>query len=113
MGFRKEDIVILSPTNKTKTEVIGTMRNLKKNGSIEKYTINVVENGQFKKGNIGFSEIGKFKGMERKFVILTGIDEFSNPEIKNTIYVALTRATHHCTILLNYEGFQSFKKLAT
>lgn len=112
MGFKEEDVVVLSPTNKMNSEVIGTMRNLKKNGSIEKYTINVVENGQFTIGNIGFSEIGRFKGMERKFVVLIGIDNFSKPEIKNTIYVALTRATHHCTILVNKEGFQSFKKLA-
>ena len=33
------------------------------------------------------------------------------PEIKNTIYVALTRATHHCSILLNNEGFQSYKNI--
>jgi superfamily I DNA and RNA helicase len=111
MGFKQEDIVVLSPMNKMNSEVIGTMRHLKKNGSKKKYTINVVENGQFTIGNIGFSEIGRFKGMERKFVVLTGIDNFSKPEIKNTIYVALTRATHHCSILLNKEGFESYKKM--
>ena len=111
MGFKEEDIVILSPTNKMNTEVIGSMRNLKKNGFKQLYTISVVENGQFIIGNIGFSEIGRFKGMERKFVVLTGIDDFSKPEIKNTIYVALTRATHHCSILLNNEGFQSYKNI--
>jgi len=111
MGFKEEDIVILSPTNKMNTEVIGSMRNLKKNISRQLYTISVVENGQFTIGNIGFSEIGRFKGMERKFVILTGIDDFSKTEIKNTIYVALTRATHHCTILLNKDGFQSYKNI--
>ena len=111
MGFKEEDIVILSPTNKMNTEVIGSMRNLKKNISRQLYTISVVENGQFTIGNIGFSEIGRFKGMERKFVILTGIDDFSKSEIKSTIYVALTRATHHCSILLNNEGFQSYKNI--
>ena len=110
-GFKEEDIVILSPTNKMNTEVIGSMRNLKKNGFKQLYTMSVVENGQFIIGNIGFSEIGRFKGMERKFVVLTGIDDFSKPEIKNTIYVALTRATHHCSILLNNEGFQSYKNI--
>ncbi len=111
MGFKEEDIVVLSPSNKMNTEVIGSIRNLKKNGSKQQYKISIVENGQFTKGNIGFSEIGRFKGMERKFIILTGIDDFSNPDIKNTIYVALTRATHHCSILINNIGFKSYKHM--
>jgi len=110
-GFKVEDIVILSPTNKTKTEVIGSMIKLMKNKYSTIYKINVVNDGIFKDNYIGFSEIGKFKGMERKFVILTGIDDFSDPVLKNTIYVALTRATHHCSILLNNEGFQSYKNI--
>jgi superfamily I DNA and RNA helicase len=110
-GFKVEDIVILSPTIKMKTEVIGSMIKLMKNKYSTIYKINVVNDGTFKDNHIGFSEIGKFKGMERKFVILTGIDDFSDPLFKNTIYVGLTRATHHCTILVNKEGFQSFKKL--
>jgi hypothetical protein len=40
MGFKQEDIVVLSPMNKMNSEVIGTMRHLKKNGSKKKYTIN-------------------------------------------------------------------------
>ena len=70
-----------------------------------------MKEGIFKDDHVGFSEIGKFKGMERKFVILTGIDDFSKSEIKNMLYVALTRATHHCSILLNNEGFQSYKNI--
>jgi DNA polymerase III delta prime subunit len=109
MGFKVEDIIILSPTIKSNTEIIGNIKNITNNKI--KYKINVVKEGIFKEDHLGFSEIGKFKGMERKFVILTGIDDFSNPDIKNTIYVALTRATHHCTILLNNEGFKSYKKI--
>ena len=62
-GFKVEDIVILSPTIKMKTEVIGSMIKLMKNKYSTIYKINVVNDGTFKDNHIGFSEIGKFKGM--------------------------------------------------
>lgn len=109
MKCEVEDIVVLSPINQMKTEVIGTMKTLTKKNFKETYKIQGVKEGVFKNGTIGFSEIGKFKGKERKFVILTGINDFSDLAFRNKIYVALTRATHMCSMLLNEEGLKSYR----
>lgn len=105
--FAAEDIIVLSPYKKTKTETVGTSVSLTKKGNINKYKIKVVNDGVFEKNCVGFSEITRFKGMERKYVILTGVDDFSKEEIANQLYVALTRSTHMLSILYHSKSSKS------
>ena len=110
-GLKPEDIVILSPQNKKNTESIGTLINLQKEGIRGSYKIKLVNDGTFTPNQVGFFFIVRFKGLERKMVILTGIENFADPDLRNTIYVALTRATHYSALLYNKKADKSLQKL--
>jgi superfamily I DNA and RNA helicase len=96
-GFKPEDITILSPQIKKNTEVIGNLMRL--GDERKSFPLKLMNEGKIEKNIISFSEILRFKGMENKCIILTGIEDFKNEEIFNSIYVALTRSTHMALIL--------------
>lgn len=52
------------------------------------------------RGRIGHATIGAFKGLERKAVVVTGIDELRSVWIRQQLYVGCTRSTALLTVVL-------------
>ncbi|MCB1174306.1 MAG: NERD domain-containing protein [Leptospiraceae bacterium] len=93
VGLKPHEIVILSPYRKMHTPPIGARR------SVGEYSIKLIETGQPTLDKVGFAEIRRFKGLECAWVILCGVDDFKNPQLANSIFVALTRATVGATVM--------------
>lgn len=106
LGFAPEDIMVLSPVNMKHTEAIQQKR------KIGRHVIQTITDGRPMQGRVGFSRIHQFKGLECGFVILTGIEDFRDPAMRNHIYVALTRTTGAAAILYHQRNRSFFQKMA-
>ncbi|NOK00999.1 MULTISPECIES: nuclease-related domain-containing DEAD/DEAH box helicase [Myxococcus] len=92
-GLREQDIVVLSP-RADDSSVAGLLhsaghrqlRPLRKSTSA---------------GGLGFGTIHAFKGLEARAVILTDIEEIADLGSQALLYVGVTRAQNHLTILMN------------
>jgi hypothetical protein len=102
---KHEDILILSPLKKVHTEVLGRKRKL-----TDEIAVQLVEGGHTKNGTVGFSEIRRFKGLERPYVILTGVEDFGDESLFNQFFVALTRATSLGFLLYPTKALNSLKE---
>lgn len=115
-GYSFADIFILAPSVKSEKSPV---RQLANKMSDEGIPIFVPTSDEAKldedilKGKIVFSTFHQSKGLERKVVIVFGMDtsyfelfkKDSNPKIcPNEIYVALTRASERLTIIHHYQN---------
>lgn len=106
-GILPEDIVILSP-RRFENSVASTVPKSK--------DISVHElrqgTGSKVRNEVAFSTIHSFKGMESKVVVMCDVDAVDSAEPQSLLYVGMSRARSHLTVLLS-EGTRSYIKEMT
>jgi len=100
-GISPEDIVILSPRRFEHSAASTTSR-------IRETNVHELrQKGRSKASDeVAFSTIHSFKGMESKVVVMCDIDAVDSAEPQSLLYVGMSRARSHLTVLLS-EGARS------
>ncbi len=96
MGISPRDIVILSPKRLENSNFpdLGSAVNFRMSDLTKR---NPKQNDETP---ISFSTIQAFKGMERKAVIVVGIDAVDNDWMRTTLYVGMSRARTSLTLMI-------------
>ena len=100
-GIDPKDILVLSPVSFDRS-VASALQ------STDQYTLHDVKHKLFRKGKehqIFFSTIHAFKGMESPVIVLCDVGEIETEEPQALLYVGMSRARSHLTILI-HEGTQ-------
>lgn len=106
-GISPEDIVILSP-RRFENSVASTISGSKGIGihELRQSTRSEIH------GGITFSTIHSFKGMESKVIVMCDVDAVDSAEPQSLLYVGMSRARSHLTVLLS-DGARSHIKEMT
>lgn len=132
-GYSYADIFIIAPSIKSERSPVRELENMLSNRNIPVYipaSDDAKVDEDIAKGKITFSTMHQVKGLERKVVIVYGIDEtyyeyfakdLDSTKCSNTIYVSITRAMEHLIILqhcnnspvsyLNMEALDKYCKI--
>lgn len=106
-GILPEDIVILSP-RRFENSVASTVSKTKH------ISVRELRQGTGSKvsDEVAFSTIHSFKGMESKVVVMCDVEAVDSAEPQSLLYVGMSRARSHLTVLLS-EGTRSHIKKMT
>lgn len=108
-GIDPEDILVLSP-RKFGNSVARTLT------EGERFSIHELREGAPKNGRIAcvpFSTIHAFKGMESPVIVMCDLDTIDSAEPQALLYVGMSRARSHLTILLHNKTQPAIAELTT
>lgn len=108
-GVDPEDITVLSP-RKFRNSVAYT---LSENDRFDFYELQERNPKHSKTARIPFSTIHAFKGMESPVIVMCDVDMIDSEEPQALLYVGMSRARSHLTILLHNKTQPAIVELAT
>lgn len=108
-GVDPEDITVLSP-RRFRESVAHTLEESKRFSLYELRERNSRNNGA---AQVPFSTIHAFKGMESPVIVMCDLDAIDSEEPQALLYVGMSRARSHLTILLHNETQPAIAELAT
>lgn len=108
-GIAPKDILVLSPLSFGRS-VANTLQ------STDQYTLHDVKHKPFGKGaghQIFFSTIHAFKGMESPVIVLCDVGELETEKPQALLYVGMSRARSHLTIMIHERTKSALVQLTT
>ena len=97
MTYRPEEIVILSPRSPDRCCAASTLRS----GAPLPVAISELRGPVPVPGETGYTTIHSFKGLEAPAIIVTDIDDLDAEQAATLLYVAMSRARVHLTLLMH------------
>jgi superfamily I DNA/RNA helicase len=107
--YRAKDIRVLSPFGVTNS-LVGELFSRESKSADERWLKTVLRDPKGSTGEIRWRSIAKFKGLESDVVVVTDINANAREFAKQTgkslnelVYVGVTRAKFHCTVIASDE----------
>jgi superfamily I DNA/RNA helicase len=96
-GFHARDVMILSPNRFDRSAA----EELADNHEFRIKPVESIGRGPERVPTFAFATVQAFKGMESKVVVLCDVERIVTDEDRSLLYVAMSRARSHLTVLLH------------